>query len=85
MVGAYVFKALNSDPPCIFEYREYTSYATRESALGRLKIPRVTSVRSEHSIRISGPRTYNMKPRSIRDISSYQAFKPNYKHHLRSC
>ena len=84
MVGAYVFKALNSDLPCMFEYREQTNYTTRESALNLLKIPRVLSAQSEHSIRFSGPKTYNMIPGSIRDCSSYQSFKLNYKHHLRS-
>ena len=56
MAGLYVFKTLNSDGPCVFEYRDQTNYATHESVLDLLKVPRVTLVQSSHSFRVSGPR-----------------------------
>ena len=53
MVGAYVFKTLNSDMSYVFEYRDQTEYVTRESVLHLLKGPRVTSVQSTHSLKVS--------------------------------
>ena len=48
MVGAYVFKKVNSDRPCVFEFRDQTNYVTRASVLYLLKVPRVTSVKCSH-------------------------------------
>ena len=82
MVCAYVFETLKCDRLCVFEYRDKTNYVTRESVLDLLKVPRVTSVRSSHSIRVPGPKIYNVIPLSIRNSRSYQTFKLEYKHIL---
>ena len=71
MVGAHVFKTLSSDRPCVFEYRDETNDLTRKSVLDLMKFPRVTSVQSIHSNRVSGPKIYNVFPLSTRNSRSY--------------
>ena len=44
MLGAYVFKTLIRDRPCMIDFRNQTKYVARPLVLGLLKVPRVTSV-----------------------------------------
>ena len=83
MVGAYVLKMLNSDRPCVFQYRDQTNYVTRGSVLDLLKVPRVTSAQTSHSTRVYGPKIYNVILLSIRNSTSYQTFMLKYIHFLR--
>ena len=83
MVGAYVFKTLNSDRPCVFDYQDQTNHVTHKSVSDLLKAPSVASVQPSLSNRVSGPKLYNVIPLSIRNSWSYQTFTLKYKHFLR--
>ena len=84
MTEAYVYKSLSSGLPSIFEHRNQSVHLTRESTRNLLTIPRVFTTQSGQSIRVSGPKTFNSIPQTIREVSSYNTFKLKFKHYLRS-